>query len=330
MTLDPAESRCHLYRLLSEPMRLRMLALAATEELSVGELGELLDESQPNVSRHAAALRQCGLLTGRREGTRLFVRMARANANDAVVADALETGRRMCQGDGSLARVASVVRARDQRTRAFFSRSTAAEEPSRPPDELLGYLFAMADAFEPRRLAVDAGTGNGAWLDLLAPVFHRVVALDRSEAQLEQARRRMQARGYRNVTLVRSEIEDPEAHRATRPGADLVTCSRVLHHSALPGETLRALASLARPGGLLIVVDYLPHQDEVLVSQQADVWLGFDSSELLGFAHGAGLVNVSTRRIPEGWLGTGPDHHLDWQVLSARVPTNHDAPRACP
>jgi DNA-binding transcriptional ArsR family regulator len=309
-------------------MRLRVLALAGAEELSVGELGELLDESQPNVSRHVAALRRAGLLAGRREGTRLFVRLARPSADDAVVADALQTGRRLCQSDGSLARVPSVVRARDQRTRAFFSRSTATLDAARLPDELLGYLFAMAEAFESRQLAVDAGTGNGAWLDVLAPIFHRVVALDRSEAQLKQARKRVEARGYGNVTLVCSEIEGPQAVRMTRPGADLVTCSRVLHHSALPGETLRALASLARPGGLLLVVDYLPHQDEVLENQQADVWLGFDPNELLGFARSAGLVNASTRRIPAGWLGTGPDHHLAWQVLSGRCPTDRDRARA--
>lgn len=299
-------------------MRLRMLALAAEEELSVGELAELLAESQPNVSRHAAALRQFGLLLGRREGTHVFVRFARPGADDAVVADALQTGRRLCESDGSLARVSAAVRARDHSTRAFFSRPRDAADPCRLPDELPAYLFAVADAVQPRQLAVDAGTGDGVWLDLLAPLFHRVVALDRSEAQLKLAQRRMEARGYRNVTLVCSEIESLESRQATRPGADLVTCSRVLHHCALPRNTLRSLVALARPGGLLVVIDYLPHQDQLLQDQQADVWLGFDSNELLGFAHDAGLVDASTRRVPAGWLGTGPDHHLDWQVLCAR------------
>ncbi|MGH7268829.1 MAG: ArsR family transcriptional regulator, partial [Polyangiaceae bacterium] len=53
-TLSP---RWELYRVLSEPIRLRLLALAAEEELGIGELADLLNESQPNVSRHAAALR---------------------------------------------------------------------------------------------------------------------------------------------------------------------------------------------------------------------------------------------------------------------------------
>lgn len=60
----------------SEPARLRLLALAAEEELGIGELAELLGESQPNVSparRHAEGL---GLLAVRREGTRAFVRVS--------------------------------------------------------------------------------------------------------------------------------------------------------------------------------------------------------------------------------------------------------------
>ena len=57
-------ARWELYRLLSEPVRLRVLALAAEEELAIGELAELLGESQPNVSRHAAPLRQAGALVG--------------------------------------------------------------------------------------------------------------------------------------------------------------------------------------------------------------------------------------------------------------------------
>ena len=37
-----------------------------------------------------------------------------------------------------------------------------------------------------------AGTGDGALLDVLAPAFDRVVALDRSAAQLARAERRVQ------------------------------------------------------------------------------------------------------------------------------------------
>jgi DNA-binding transcriptional ArsR family regulator len=314
------DTRCQLYRLLSEPVRLRMLALCAAEELSVGELAELLGESQPNVSRHAAALRHAGLLLDRREGTRVYVRLAAQTLSDAVVTDAVATGQARCERDGSLVRVAQVVRARDQRTREFFARTGADAEPAALAAELPSYLAALRAAIAARELAVDAGTGDGAWLDVLCPVFDRVVALDRSEAQLARAQRRIAARGYENVVLLRAEIEDAAVRDELGVGADVVVCSRVLHHSPLPRQTMSALAGLARPGGLILVLDYAPHEDEAVREQQADVWMGFEPAELVGFAHGAGLIDPRATPLPSAWVGNGPDGHLDWQVLTARRP----------
>ena len=54
---------------------------------------------QPNVSRHATALRQAGLLSDRREGTRTLVRVPVEAARDAVVADALASGKALCERD---------------------------------------------------------------------------------------------------------------------------------------------------------------------------------------------------------------------------------------
>ncbi len=69
-------SRWELYRVLAEPVRLRLLALAAAEELTIGELADILGESQSNVSRHVAPLKQRRLLVSvRRQGTRALVRL---------------------------------------------------------------------------------------------------------------------------------------------------------------------------------------------------------------------------------------------------------------
>src|SRR5436853_7160492 len=114
------KKRWELYRLLSEPVRLQLLALAAEEELAIGELAELLGESQPNVSRHAAPLKQAGLLAVRKQGTRALVRLDDGAGEDPVVRDALESGRALCEEDGSLARIGDVLRARDAVAREFF------------------------------------------------------------------------------------------------------------------------------------------------------------------------------------------------------------------
>src|SRR5689334_9123206 len=132
-TLDPA-SRWELYRLLADPVRPRLLALTSAEELGVGELAELLREGQPKISRHAAALRDAGLLSARRQGTWTLLRLAAGAADDPVVADAVTAGLASCRADGTLARVEEVIAARAEATREFFARGG---RPARvgPPHE---------------------------------------------------------------------------------------------------------------------------------------------------------------------------------------------------
>jgi DNA-binding transcriptional ArsR family regulator/protein-L-isoaspartate O-methyltransferase len=325
----PRSERWELYKLLAEPARLRLLALTGEDELAVSELADLLGESQPNVSRHAAPLRQAGLLSVRRQGTWTLMRLAEGAAVDPVVADALGAGRALCQRDGTLPRVADVVRARERRTREFFARPRGAPPSAPASSELTAYLAALAVLLPERALAVDAGTGEGRSLELLAPLFQRVVAVDRAEAQLEACRERVRARGFANVSLVQGELDGPEARAAVAQdgGADLVLAARVLHHAPRPAEMLQQLAALARPGGAVVVIDYERHEDEALREQEADLWLGFEPDELLRFAHGAGLEPASVSRLPAPWYGAGPDRHLVWQALCARRPRDASAAR---
>jgi len=306
------------------------MALAAQEELTVGELSELLGESQPNVSRHAAPLRQAGLLVVRRQGTRTLVRLGDSASRDAVVADALLAGRRLCREDGSLERVAEVVRARDARARELFARPPRADELPGLPPELPAYLHALGALLEHRGLALDAGTGDGALLDVLAPVFERVVALDRSETQLERARRRLKSRGFGNVELVRGEVEGSEVRRAVGNGADVVFASRMLHHAPVPRATLSALASLARPGGRLVVLDYLRHEDQALGDEQADVWLGFEPDELVEQARDVGLLPLTLAPLPAGFVKNAIDGHLGWLLFVAARPSSVAPARTAP
>ncbi|HEY8088372.1 MAG TPA: metalloregulator ArsR/SmtB family transcription factor, partial [Polyangiaceae bacterium] len=293
--------RWELYRVLSEPVRLRLLALAGDDELSIGELAELLGESQPNVSRHATALRQAGLLGDRKEGTRTLVRLAPEVAGDAVVADALASGRALCEKDGSLQRVAEVLRAREAAAHEFFARPGRTRVDA-PPAEAGAYLAALALLLDRRSLAVDVGTGDGRLLEVLAPVFERVVAVDRAEAQLARARERVAARGFSNVTLVEGELDGKDLRRAVGAGADAVFASRVLHHAPQPGKVVGQLASLCAPGGAVVVIDYAHHDDESM-RDQADAWLGFEPAALRRFARSAGLEEARVARIPPALCG---------------------------
>jgi ArsR family transcriptional regulator len=324
MDAAPATARWELYRLLAEPVRLRLLALAAEEELAIGELAELLREGQPNVSRHVAPLRKAGLLTMRKQGTRVLVRLSEQAEADPVVADGVEAGRALCQVDGSLSRVAEVIAQREDSARAYFANAEDAR-PEDLPGELPAYLTALAPLMMMRGLAVDAGCGAGTVLDVLAPLFKEVIAVDREQVQLNQARARLARRGYGNVTLHCDEF-DGEGVRALvheRGGADVVFASRVLHHAPRPEAAIVALGRLLKPDGALIIVDYAPHEDEAMRERQADLWLGFSPDELAGFAKRAGLTDIHVNPIAQGRCGDGRDGTIDWHFMVARKPRMH-------
>jgi DNA-binding transcriptional ArsR family regulator len=61
-------------RALAAPRRREILTLVRDGELSAGEIASHFDVSRPAVSQHLAALREAGLLSERRDGTRRLYR----------------------------------------------------------------------------------------------------------------------------------------------------------------------------------------------------------------------------------------------------------------
>src|SRR5438045_4721223 len=65
-----------LFKGLGDQTRLRILNLLIHGELCVCDIQHVLESSQPNVSRHLAYLKNSGLVLDRRDGLRIFYRLA--------------------------------------------------------------------------------------------------------------------------------------------------------------------------------------------------------------------------------------------------------------
>src|SRR5438876_5476142 len=63
-------------RALSDPTRLRIVALLERDELSVNELQEITRLGQSRISTHLGLLNESGLAQSRREGKRTFYKLA--------------------------------------------------------------------------------------------------------------------------------------------------------------------------------------------------------------------------------------------------------------
>lgn len=64
------------FKVLGEPLRLRLLQTMERGELSVGKLAEQLGTTQPNVSKHLKILQEAGLVARRQEGNTVWYSIA--------------------------------------------------------------------------------------------------------------------------------------------------------------------------------------------------------------------------------------------------------------
>ena len=61
-------------RAIAEPHRQQIVRLVRNEELTAGEIASHFEVSRPAVSQHLRSLRDAGLVTERRQGTRRYYR----------------------------------------------------------------------------------------------------------------------------------------------------------------------------------------------------------------------------------------------------------------
>ena len=75
------EMAAEMFRVMSAPMRLKIISSLCNGEKNVGELLDEINTTQPNMSQHLNTLYQAGVLGKRREGVQIYYRIV----NDRVV-----------------------------------------------------------------------------------------------------------------------------------------------------------------------------------------------------------------------------------------------------
>lgn len=90
---DRFDASVALLKGLADPTRLRILWALTSREQSVGQLAELVAAHVAAVSQHLARLREAGLVASRRDGTRIFYRLADEHVSSLLEEVAVVTGR---------------------------------------------------------------------------------------------------------------------------------------------------------------------------------------------------------------------------------------------
>jgi len=300
-----------------EETRLRLLALLAEAELTVSETVAILGQSQPRVSRHLKLLVEAGLVERRREGAWAFFKLAPGGggALARTLVGWLDGGDALLAGDRD--RLAEVRHARADNAARYFAAHAAEWDGIRSlhaPEAQVEAAIRAAVGDAPLRCLVDLGAGTGRMLELFAPQADRAIGVDLSSAMLAVARGRLEETGARNVQLRQSDIY---ALPIERGAADLAIMHQVLHYLDEPGRALREAARVLAPGGRLLIVDFAPHDAEILREKHAHRRLGFAASEIETLLKEAGLELVEHRELAPG---AGENAKLTVSLWLARDP----------
>lgn len=235
-------------RAAAEPTRLRLLALLARAELTVGEICQVIGQSQPRVSRHLKLLCDVGLLDRFREQHWVYYRAPASGSERGTVQQLLA----MVREDDDLLR-------RDRKRMEQVIGERARRAKDQLPPAIRGASSSVVDSIilkeladEPIGTLLDVGTGSGHLLELLAANATRAVGIDISSDALRLARTNVHGAGLSHCELQRGDMYDlPFAG----PLFDTVTVDRVLAAAQRPAAALSEIARTLKSGGRVVVIE---------------------------------------------------------------------------
>lgn len=307
------QAAADIFRALADPTRLRIVMLLRAMELSVGELAQVLGQSQPRVSRHIKILSDAGLTERRKEGSWVFLSLGGPDRLQPllVAADTWSAAHGDETAHADAARLAAVRADRAAAAQRYFEGHAPVWDSIRSlhiAEAQVEDAVARAIGESAVSCLVDIGTGTGRMLALFGGRADKAIGIDRSSEMLRVARARLEEAG------TGADLRQGDMYALPLPArsADLVILHQVLHYAQAPAAAIAEAARLLEPGGRLLIVDFAPHDREELRERDAHARLGFADDAMLGWLRAAGLDAQVCEHLEGGeltvtlWQGTRP------------------------
>lgn len=303
-------------KILSDPTRVRLLALVRREELSVGELEEILGMAQSRISSQLAQLRQADLVVDRRDGKKAYysLRPGLAPSIATLINAACDAVAELPEPRNDRADLERILQKRRSYQEQYFNLIAGKLGKNYCPGRSWEAIGHLALRLTPPITVADLGAGEGLISQLLARRAAKVWCIDNSPRMVEVGTELAARNGLDNLTY---KLGDIEKVPLPDQSVDLGILSQALHHAHRPQLAVEEAFRILRPGGQLLVLDLKEHGFEKARELYADVWLGFKESALHGFLRKAGFDSVEVTTVSreavephfETLLGSGTRPH---------------------
>jgi 2-polyprenyl-3-methyl-5-hydroxy-6-metoxy-1,4-benzoquinol methylase len=268
------------FRVLGDATRLRILRLVAQAPLNVTELVSLVGVAQSSVSHHLGKLKGLGLIREERQAGYSYYSLAleQEDTRWPLVRLAQEAE----DENGDSARLKDLLRAREDR-------QALNERLLEPGQSWFLWAGALASLLPPLDVA-DFGCGTGTLSVAIARWARQVWAIDQNPEALTQAKERAAREGRTNIRFLCEDL-----HRLSLPAGerDLIVISQSLHHVESPAAVLTEAARLLKPGGKLVVLELMPHEERWVLERLGHKHLGFDPEQLEATLAEAGFQSIT-------------------------------------
>jgi len=316
----------NIFRALADPTRLRIMLLLQKMELAVGELAQILDQSQPRISRHIRILDEAGLAERRKEGSWVFLKPG--PASELEILGRIFRSEKVAESEQAQqdqAQLSLVRKARAEMAERYFSAHAEEWDAIRslhlPEEEVERAMLALLrDA--PLGRMLDIGTGTGRMIELFGAAAQSVIAIDNSPEMLRLARAKLleSETGSETDLVQKTELKQGDFNHLPLEDAavDSVILHQVLHYAQHPEAVLDEVSRVLNPDGLVLIADFAAHDREDLRTEHAHARLGFSDDSMKYWLGASKLELVQTRTLDGGELTV-----KIWVARKTAVPSLH-------
>ncbi len=143
--------------------------------------------------------------------------------------------------------------------------------------------YAAANV-QPGGLAADIGAGTGFVTEGLVLKGLNVIAVDQSEAMLQELKGKFEGIDCRVGEADRLPVQDETV--------DYAFANMYLHHTPDPRRAIKEMARILKPGGAVVITDLDKHDYAFLKEEHHDRWMGFKREDVAAWFRDAGLKDA--------------------------------------